>query len=827
RVCAMMLAGALAGLAACDRGAPLEPGGDRALPPDEASWQVHPACTGTGGTTHAATTITTAVTWAASGNPHRVTDVVSLSPGGTLTLQPGVVVCFSPQTLLQSSGGRLVAQGTTASRIVLTAADPALGWQGVNLSNVPVSTSLLKHVTIEYTARGSAGVYSYLHPVAIDSTIIRQSGRGVDLEGGGSSFARSRVDTTTYRSYLPGTMLAAVKLKEGTRFEQSVIRGAAEIGMWIDGSDIQILGGRIEGSAGVGIYAAQSNGIPWATPLRVVGGGSYPIEASIQMLRSLYTLSNHQDSLKGNARDTVLMHGGDLWQSVRVRAGLPWRVIHSIRVSQTGAHLAGEPGSLLVLNPGVGITAHSGGRVVLRGSHTNPVVLTAADPALGWNGITLEGSPTDSSYITNTRVEHVAHGNTALVAQGAHRVAVDSAVFRQNGSAVSLLSAGSRLSRSRVDTTTNRDSAAVTLEDNTTFEQSVIRRAAGVGLRIKGDAGVHMKGGRIEGSGDVGIHAPHATTFASVSPVRVVGGGSYGIKTDINVLQRLYGGALSYQDSLKGNARDTVWVLGGTLTGPLFVRAGLPWHVQFTIAVGAGGGTLRGEAGSLMVIERLAAIHVHSGGRVNLRGTKLNPVVVTADDPALGWEGILLEGTPTVESYITNTRVEHVRLDSTAVVARPGHKVVIDSAVFRRNGRAVSLLSAGSRLSRTRVDTTLSASGPAVELGGDAILESTRIRGSSQDGVAIRASTVQVLSCEVVGSVGDGIVLDASAPVSSCNLVSNGGVGVRNNTSSVAVVSNNWWGDATGPFGPNGDGLWGTANYTPFLTAPFVLPYVP
>lgn len=540
------------------------------LPPDEASWQVHPACTGTGGTTHAATTITTAVTWAASGNPHRVTDVVNLDSGGTLTLQPGVVVCFSPQTGLQSYGGRLVAQGTAASRITLTAADPTLGWQGVSLNQEPSAPSVLKHVTIEYTARLAGGVYTYMHPVAIDSTIIRQSGHGVTLWGRGASFSRSRVDTTT-----------------------------------------------------------------------------------------------------------------------------------------------------------------------------------------------------------------------------------------------------------------NRDAPAVTLNESTRFEQSVILRAAGVGLLIDGDAGVRVMGGRIEGSGDVGIHAPKATTFASVSPVRVVGGGSYGIKTDINVLQRLYGGALSYQDSLKGNARDSVWVLGGTLTGPLFVRVGLPWHVEGTIAVGAGGGTLRGEAGSLIVMEPRAGIHVHSGGRVNLRGTKLNPVVVTADDPALGWDGILLEGTPTAESYITNTRVENVRLDSTAVVARPGHKVVIDSAVFRRNGRAVSLLSAGSRLSRTRVDTTLSSLGPAVELGADAILESTRIRGSSQDGVAIRASTVQVLSCEVVGSVGDGIVLDGSAPVSSCNLVSNGGVGVRNNTSSVAVVSNNWWGDVTGPFGPNGDGLWGTANYTPYLAAPFVLPYVP
>ena len=562
-----VLAGAFIATAACGRDGPLDPGG-RALPPDAPARLLNPLCAGTGGTTHAGGSITTAVTWAASGNPHRVTATVTVSTGGTLTLQPGVIVCFEPQTGLQSYGGQLVAQGTAANRIVLTARDPALGWNGVSLNQEPSSPSLLKHATIEYTTRTSAGVYSYLHPVDIDSTIIRQSGHGVTLWGRGSSFSRSRVDTTTNRN------APAVTLRDTTTFEQSVIRRAAGIGLLVEGAGVKIMGGRIEGSGGIGISAPQFSGIPWAiAPIRVVGGGSYPIETSAAMLRSLYPTSFWQDSLKGNARDTVLMRGGMLHVTLPVRNGLPWHVTGSITAVVGGA-LRAEPGSRLVLDEYVGITAHSGGRVNLRGSAANPVVLTADDPSLGWEGITLDGAPTSSSYITNTRVEHVAYGRTAVVAQGAH-------------------------------------------------------------------------------------------------------------------------------------------------------------------------------------------------------------------------------------------------------------PVIVDSAVFRLTGRAITLLSAGSRLSRTRVDTTLSSSGPAVELGADVLLESTLVRGSSGDGVAIHTSTVQVQSCEVRESVGDGIVLNAAAPVTSCNLVSNGGVGVRNNTAGVAAVSNNWWGDASGPFGPNGDGLWGTSNYTPFLTAPYVLPYVP
>ncbi|HYR11096.1 MAG TPA: right-handed parallel beta-helix repeat-containing protein [Longimicrobium sp.] len=556
---------------ACERGAPLHPADGRALPPGRPSALLNPLCGGSGGTTHAGGSITTAVTWAASGNPHRVTATVILGSGGQLTLQPGVIVCFSSLALLQSNGGRLVAQGLPASRIVLTATDPALGWKGVSLSWEPSAASVLKHVTIEYTERGSPGVSSFMHPVAIDSTVIRQSGRGVDLWGRGASFSRSRVDTTTNRD----ANIAAVTLHDSTRFEQSVILHAASNGLRIEGAGVQILGGRIEGSGGIGIVAEQFSGIPWATPLRVVGGGSYPISASVQMLRALYTHSFYQDSLLGNARDTVLMRGGTLRTTLLVRSGLPWHVTGSIDVLVTGA-LRGEAGSRLVMDPGTGIQADSGGRVLMRGSPTNPVVLTAEDPSLGWAGITVDGTPNESiSYITNTRVEHVAYGDTALVALGSH-------------------------------------------------------------------------------------------------------------------------------------------------------------------------------------------------------------------------------------------------------------SIIVDSAVFRRNGRAISIFSAGSRLSRTRVDTTLSSAGPAVELGANTILESTLIRGSSKHGLLLRSSAVQVLSCEVRGSVNHGIYADGSPPVHNCNLVGNGGVGLNNPDPGVTVnATGNWWGDAGGPTAPAGDGVGGPVTYSPWLTAPVVLPYVP
>jgi hypothetical protein len=567
-----MAAGAL--LAAAVLGAcqdlPLQPGAGRALPPDAPALLLNPLCSGNAGTTHASQTIVTAVTWQASGNPHRVTGDVSVSTGGQLTLQAGVVVCFSQYAGLQANGGgRLVAQGLAASRIILTASDLALGWKGVVLNGDPSSASLLKNATIEHTALGAEAIDAFYHLVVIDSTVIRQTGQGVKLWG-----------------------------------------------------------------------------------------------------------------------------------------------------------------------------------------------------------------------------------------------------------------RGSRMVRSQVDTTLDRAAPAVFLSDSVYLEQTVVRGAAGVGVETDLVARVHLLGVRIEGPAGTGLRVSRSNSIKSAQPVRVVGGGTYGAELTVDAMARIYPNGTD-QDSLLGNARDTLLMLGGPLSDDVYARAVLPWHVKGSIQVGAGG-LLRGQAGSLFVFDPNTGISAHSGGRVRIRSWRSAPAVLTADYPAAGWDGILLEGTPSSESYLTNVRVEHVRVDSTAVIARSGHPVVIDSAVFRQNGRAVALWSASSRLSRSRVDTTLAANAPAVILGSNALLESTLIRASSGEGVSIRNGAVQVISCEVRNSVEEGIVMGVAAPVHNCNLVGNGGAGIRNkDTSATAATDNNWWGDAAGPTGPSGDGVLGLQVYTPWFTAPYVLPYVP
>ncbi|HEU0012812.1 MAG TPA: right-handed parallel beta-helix repeat-containing protein [Longimicrobium sp.] len=505
-------------------------------------------------------------------------------------------------------------------------------------------------------------------------------------------------------------------------------------------------------------------------------------------------------------------------------AGSPHVVLGTVTLA-TGGTLTIQPGATVCLGSSVGLHS-TGGRLVARGLDTARILFTAHDLAQPWDGIHLQGTPPSGSQVRNARVEHVAPYSTAIAADD-HVLFVDSTVVRQAGAGVRIGGRHGRFADSRVDTTTNPGVPAATLGDSARFEDFVVRGAAGTGMLIDGTSNVRVLGGRIEGSGGVGIRAPHETGVVSVKNVRVVGGQGYPIETTPPMLQRLYGSNAANQDSLKGNARDTVVMLGGVLHHPLTVRAGLPWRVTAELVIGAGG-ELLAEPGSAMVMDSAGAITALADARLRLRGTAASPVVLTAADPAVGWLGILLASIPSAPSYITSARVEHVAADRPAVNDAGWHPVRIDSVVFRRTGQAVRLWAAGSRLTRSRVDTTLALHLAAVELGGNAILESTLIRGAAQGGVSIHDAAVQVQSCEVRESGMYGIWLFENAPVHDCNLVDNGWGGLYVVFGTLtADATGNWWGDPGGPTAPGANGVTGSANYTPWRTTPVVLPYVP
>lgn len=485
-----------------------------------------------------------------------------------------------------------------------------------------------------------------------------------------------------------------------------------------------------------------------------------------------------------------------------------------------GGQLRIQPGALVCFSSGAGVRAVNGGTLAVDGLDTAIVVLTALDLAQGWGGIVLSDTPGTASFIHNARVEHAA--GVAVLSEDRHLLVMDSVHLRQNGAAVHLFSPQSRLLRSVVDTTTAPWAGAVALGDSTRFNHTTIRGAVNYGLVVLATSGVVLGSGRIEGSGGVGLYAGDG--IATAQPIRVVGGAAHGAELSIGALAELYPGAAA-QDSLLGNARDTLYLLGGTLSTTVYAQANLPWHVTLPVTVSSGG-IFRASPGAHLAMQLNAGIQAKSGGRLWFRGAPGTPVVLTATDTADRWSGIYLDGLPSSTSYLTNALIEHTSDYASAVAAMSDHRVVIDSTVIRQVGYGVSIWSDGSRISRSRIDTTRVAGAPAVDLVSDAVLESTLIRGSAGAGLEIWGPA-RIRSCEIRESAGDGIVMFWAVEVDNCNLVDNAGVGIANQVGSTADVTNNWWGDAAGPTGTSGDGASGPLTVSPWRTTPYVLPYVP
>ena len=299
------------------------------------------------------------------------------------------------------------------------------------------------------------------------------------------------------------------------------------------------------------------------------------------------------------------------------------------------------------------------------------------------------------------------------------------------------------------------------------------------------------------------------------------------------------------QDSLLGNGWDTLVVTGGTLKGAtLTVVAALPWLVEGHVLVDSAA-RLVVEPGAQVRIGRFVSITFDNGGRLWARGTAAEPVVFT-NVGADFWGGLVFRSPPGVDpftppvpdtSYLTNALLERPgvflpegSIGTTlvpAVDAAEAHMVVIDSTVIRQSagrGGVVNLQAPGSRISRSAVDTV--SNGTGVVLGSGTVLEGTTVRGASGIGVEVRGSDVTLATCEITGSGSHGVQVSATTNVhiNNCNLFDNVGNGVENATSTAVDATNNWWGDAAGPTGTNGDGVSANVTFVPFLTVPVVIP---
>lgn len=538
---------------------------------------------------------------------------------------------------------------------------------------------------------------------------------------------------------------------------------------------------------------------------------------------------NPDDFSRVDCQKPGTAHSGTIANAVWLADDSPHQLRDTVIVSGTltieaGALVCGAPAGLLRI--GKSDPPEATGVLLVPGTQDRPVVFTAADPVSHWGGITVE-TPTSGSGSANQSRASMSHIRMELADRGFSvdlftSAIVENSHFRRAsiwGGSTSLGRATIELRNSVVDT------ATVLMADGV-FEDNIIR---GGGLTLDSNSGGHVLilGGRIEDSPGVGLKVGNRNFFfrepdVTVSrPLRIVSSHGYAVDMPLDKFQMNWS-TRAAQESLLGNWNDTLslWSSGGS-NGDLLIRRDLPWQLYAILSTSPIEVTnLTIEAGgSLDLTGRLVAT-----GAVTAVGTIAEPITIKSSSQVCSSGcGILLRGSST--SRFSNVFFSDVHLD--AAEQHTTHVERIHTTNF------INLAAPGSSVMDSELSVIAGSDTPgaALLLAADAIrADRIVVRHSSGSGIggvpiagiAINASNVHVQSCDVTDNQSDGIrVLSGTdVQIHDCNIERNGGVGVSNQSSFVVDARRNWWGDPSGPLGPNGDGVAGVVDFGEFLTSP-------
>lgn len=147
--------------------------------------------------------ITSDTTWVSANNPYIVTDTVQVLEGATLTIEPGVVIKFNTNTVLNISG-KLIAVGENNNNIIFTSNSEtpnSNNWQAIVFTDKSIdaiidnngnfiSGSIIKNSTIEY----DIGIYIRNSSPLIANNIIQHNSYALQLVSSNSVISNNLIN---------------------------------------------------------------------------------------------------------------------------------------------------------------------------------------------------------------------------------------------------------------------------------------------------------------------------------------------------------------------------------------------------------------------------------------------------------------------------------------------------------------------------------------------------------------------------------------------------------------------------------------------------------
>jgi hypothetical protein len=478
----------------------------------------------------------------------------------------------------------------------------------------------------------------------------------------------------------------------------------------------------------------------------------------------------------------------------------PHRVADTVYVS---GELVIEAGALVCLGPVAAISWRPGeaGTLVASGTAEAPVVFTADRPGGTWGGFVL-GSlyPTGTAAVDLTHVL-IENATTGIDLGYGQRARVSDGVIRRiTGRGVN--AGGIHLQKVVVDSVCQggRWCTAVSAwyaDSKIVLEDVLIRGSGGGGVGLAHRSRMELARLRIEGSAGIGLsigwHPGGADYVGRIDrvehPIHITGGQGEPASIPVAAAVALLP-SLEAQDRWTGNAQDVVSVFTAGTIPELVVGAGLAWRLSRE-DFGPSVDHLRMLPGA-----RFGGGHV---GRVTAEGTAEQPVDLRST---------VIQG-----SVAGPSRVVHARLLNVIIASGESHPLEMRD-VLAEDGY-ISLEAPASRLERVFVRGVVDPWPSHTHLS----------RFSSgvtpTEAVRIAAPDVMVEWCQVAHSPSDGIRVEVPTRVRirDCNLEHNAGVGIRNVAADPVDARDNWWSDAGGPHGGEGDGVAGAVDFEPFRTA--------
>jgi hypothetical protein len=471
-----------------------------------------------------------------------------------------------------------------------------------------------------------------------------------------------------------------------------------------------------------------------------------------------------------SARGTV--HSGEVEGTQHwTRAAGPHLLIDTVYVRDT---LTIEAGALVCAAPGARLVAMRG-QLHVMGTSAQPVVFTALDSTRYWAGIIGQG--------VMVRHAEIRYAEIGLWTEGG--VIEDTYIHNCTNRGISA-GGGVVLRRLRIE----ECGVAVLFANGTlTMEHPIIRNSRSVGIFVVRRATLDLTGGEITGSTGPGLviaaDPGGSARLVLHEPVRITGGANVPAVVTGSAAAQLTRDAETSK-YLVGNAVDALDVIdfdfgGGVVSPDLAWRVTpLCWLPSFDL------GTFVVQAGATLDLQ-MSRCPGGARGQLIGQGTEAAPATIRGDNLSSPAD-LRSDDTAPDTIRLTHTRISGVNL---RMENRP---VVFEDVVLEAS--RVRIGSDGSRIVRSR------------------------IHGSTADAVTITAAVV-LSECTVEDNARHGIRVEAGSPrVHQCNIRRNGGAGISNVGTGVVDAAHNWWGDAAGPAGPEGDGIEGNVLFVPFLTTP-------